>query len=402
VLRIADVADDRLGGMSRTMYCTGDELTASGHTVEYLFTSRWLPNLSGSLRRCIMPLAIARHLRARTQGGERFDVVEIHEPLAAPSVWLSGRLPAFPPVVVLSYGLEERGYRAEQAYQRQKGFPVPISKRVSPLPVALQAAYAVRHSAHTICSNSADVRHLERSGVAPTRLTEHHSGVEAEFLQTEPDWAARGQPRLLFVGTWLQRKGTLDLVPAATAVMRERPGARLTVAGSGVPRETVLADFPADVRSRVHVLPRMTSNRDLIDVYQQNAILVLPSYFEGDPLVLVEAAALGLALITTNICGMADFIKPDVNGLTVAVGDTASLTRAIGRLVADPATVRRLGGEARRRAAGQTWVRAAAKIARAYEAACRQRGAQPRGSRLALGPVPSQRPMATVASKKDA
>jgi glycosyltransferase involved in cell wall biosynthesis len=126
----------------------------------------------------------------------------------------------------------------------------------------------------------------------------------------------------------------------------------------------------------------MTSNRDLIDVYQQNAILVLPSYFEGDPLVLVEAAALGLALITTNVCGMADFVEPNVNGLTVAVGDTPGLTRAMARLVDDPATVRRLGAEARRRAAGQTWGRAAAKIERAYEAACRRRGGVPRAECL--------------------
>jgi glycosyltransferase involved in cell wall biosynthesis len=365
--------------MSRTMYCTGDELAARGHTVEYLFTSHWFTShwpvgVSRFLRRYVLGMAVGRYLLARTQAGEHFDIVEVHEPLAAPSVWLSGRLPGFPPVVVLSYGLEERGYRAERAYRRQKRLSVSLKKRVSPLPEVLQAAYAVRNSAHTICSNSADVRYLEHAGVSPDRLTEHHSGVEAEFLQAEPDWATRGLPRLLFMGSWLRRKGTLDLVPAVTAVMREHAQVQLTVAGVDVPRETILADFPAAVRSRVQVLPRVMSNRDLIDIYQQNAILLLPSFFEGDPLVLVEAAALGLGVITTNICGMADFVEPGVNGLTVAVGDTAGLTRAIARLVEDPAYVRRLGEEARRRAVGRTWARAAAKIERAYEAARLQRG----------------------------
>jgi glycosyltransferase involved in cell wall biosynthesis len=39
----------------------------------------------------------------------------------------------------------------------------------------------------------------------------------------------------------------------------------------------------------------------------------LPSYFEGQPLTMLEAAAMGLAILTTNICGMADFIENGIN-----------------------------------------------------------------------------------------
>ncbi len=369
ILRVADIPNNRTGGMSRTMHCTGDALAAAGHQVDYLFGGEF--NVAGPIqfRRFAVPLKIPSLIRRLAQQGKQYDVVEIHEPLAAPYCWQRRRNRSLPPLVVFSYGLEERSHPALLNYRRLKDLPVTLKNRYSPLTVVWQAKYAVRHADHVICSNSEDVRHLQSAGVPLEKLTQHHSGVEPEFLAAGRAEANPERSGILFLGSWLPRKGILDLVPAVSAVMREHPALRFTAAGCGVDAAQVLSSFPTDLCPRIHVVPAIADNRILIELYRDHAILALPSYFEGQPLVMMEAAALGLAIVTTGICGMADFITDRENGLTVAVGNIAALTDRLNCLVGDAALARRLGESARRKVARFTWANAAQKILRAYEQA---------------------------------
>lgn len=364
LLRIADVTDNRSGGMSRTMYGTGDELVRLGHRVEYWFEDRLSVGVRPQLRRFVVPWRIVRQVRAALARGEFYDVVEIHEPLGGYFAWHRRSLP---PLAIFSYGLEDRSRNAALAYRRQKGLPVSLKQRYSPLSVVWQACYATRHAAHVVCSNSEDVNHLHSRGVPLERLTRHHSGVEPEFLAAgaTPDSAA-SRSGILFLGSWLLRKGILDLVIAVSAVMRRRPEVRLTVAGCGVDESVVLADFDPALRSQIRVLPSVQGNERLIRLYREHAIFVLPSYFEGQPLVMIEAAALGMGILTTNVCGMRDFVRDGESGFLVGVGDAAALTERLDRMVADPDLVQRLGRAARERAETHTWETAARKIDSAY------------------------------------
>jgi glycosyltransferase involved in cell wall biosynthesis len=113
---------------------------------------------------------------------------------------------------------------------------------------------------------------------------------------------------------------------------------------------------------------------ELIDIYQKHNIFVLPSYFEGQPLAMLEAAALGLAIVTTEVCGMRDFIDHNQNGVLVAPGDSESLAAAIIALSNRPQEVRRLGSAAQINVQRFTWDAVAADMLNAYEAAaCRQK-----------------------------
>ena len=246
-------------------------------------------------------------------------------------------------------GWEELGHRALLDYRRRKGLPISLKMRWSPLSVVFQAKYGVRHAEHVICSNAQDVRHLRTVGIAASRVTEVPSGVSSEFLGVEPDWS-RDPQTMLFVGTWIPRKGIADLVAASAKVLRKEPRAGLTVAGCGASRERVLAEFPADVRCRVTVIPHLASDRELVERYRRHAVFVLPSFFEGYPLAMLEAAALGLALVTTDACGMDEFVEDGENGLKVRVGDPQGLADALLSLIRDGAETRRLGERARRKA----------------------------------------------------
>ena len=85
----------------------------------------------------------------------------------------------------------------------------------------------------------------------------------------------------------------------------------------------------------------------LAALYHEHAVFAFPSTFEGQPLVLLEAAASGLAIATTRTCGMKDFVSDGQNGLLVEVGDAEGFARAVSRLVESAGLAAELGRAAR-------------------------------------------------------
>jgi glycosyltransferase involved in cell wall biosynthesis len=74
---------------------------------------------------------------------------------------------------------------------------------------------------------------------------------------------------------------------------------------------------------------------DIAALFSQAHIVVLPSYREGLPKVLIEAAACGRAVITTDVPGCRDAIEPDVSGVLVPARDASALAKEIERLMKD-------------------------------------------------------------------
>ena len=367
VLRVADVMNNRAGGMSRAMYFTGDILRARGHEVDYLFSEDLTPQ--GRVpRRFAVPALIPNLVRELERQGRRYDVVEIHEPSAAAYCRQRRTRGDLPPVTLFSHGLEERGHQAELAYRRRKGLPISLKKRYSPLTVTLQAAYAARHADHVLCCNSADLEYLAERGVSRERLTRHHNAADSEFLAAGDTPVPRDAEHadILFVGSWLLRKGILDIVPAVSRALEAHPCLRFTVAGCGPIEKDVLQLFAPALRPRIQVIPKLTGNQELISVYARHSIFLLPSFFEGQPLVMMEAAALGLAIVSANIGGITDFIEDGYNGLLCAPGDSDALAACLLQVASRPELAAKLGANARRKVQEYTWDAAALKMERAY------------------------------------
>ena len=76
--------------------------------------------------------------------------------------------------------------------------------------------------------------------------------------------------------------------------------------------------------------------KDIAGVFESTNLVVLPSYREGLPKVLIEAAACGRAVVTTDVAGCRDAITPDITGLLVSVKDSIELADAIQKLIENP------------------------------------------------------------------
>lgn len=175
-------------------------------------------------------------------------------------------------------------------------------------------------------------------------------GVDGVFLDHDVRAPLPAEPRLVCVGRLSEQKGQLILVEAA-ALLRER----------GVPCEVVLV---GDGELR-HALERAVAERALQDRVRfagwadgprvRDAILaaralVLPSFAEGLPVVLMEALALRRPVISTWVAGIPELVEPGACGWLVPAGDPAALADAMqDALRASPRQLERLGAEGRRR-----------------------------------------------------
>jgi glycosyltransferase involved in cell wall biosynthesis len=89
---------------------------------------------------------------------------------------------------------------------------------------------------------------------------------------------------------------------------------------------------------------------DMVALLQSVDVLVLPSYREGLPTSLIEAAACELPLVTCDVPGCREVVTNDLDGLLVPPRDASMLEEAIGRLLSDLALRERLGKAARAKA----------------------------------------------------
>jgi glycosyltransferase involved in cell wall biosynthesis len=256
-LRMADLTDNRTGGATRFMHYSADELRADGHEVDCVFRDGLGACIEERLRRFVMPLRMVDIVRRRRREGRIYDAVEIHEPSGAAYALARQIDRRLPPMVLLSHGLEHRAHAAMLTYYRKKGIRTSLKRRYSPYSVIAQADLALRLADQVTVLNTEDRAYLQhRLGIARDRITIVNSGITQTFLRApEPDEQARG---VLFLGSWIDRKGTLDVVPALKRVLEARSDVSFTVAGFGGQID-VAQLFPRQFRDRVHQIPRVAN-----------------------------------------------------------------------------------------------------------------------------------------------
>lgn len=384
LLRISDVPDTRTGGSARFVHFNNDELLGAGHQIDLLWQEDLLPRVPKRLRRFLLPLHIVQLIHQRIQAGVAYDIVEIHEPLAAAYAAARRFNRSFPPLLVLSHGVASHCRQAMLDYFDRKGVSLSLKERYGSLITMIwQANFALRHADQILLSATSDREYLEQSlGIASERVTIVNGGVSERFLAC-PLGPSPGSG-ILFFGTWIDRKGTRDLVQVFSHIAREFPGYRLTVAGCGIAPEVVLAAFPPDCRQSIQVLPQVKGDEALLSLYRAHGIFFAPSVCEGQLLTMLEAAAAGLTLVCTSTGGMKDFVRPRENGLLATVGDVSGFTNAVAEVVRNPSLAASLGAQAQRDARKFTWKRSAMQFLTGVSTALQRR----KGRRKAHLPLP--------------
>lgn len=195
-------------------------------------------------------------------------------------------------------------------------------------------------------------------GIAPSRLAVICNGVDGEEFYPDPAVrtrmrAALGIPAeqlaLLYVGEFTQlRKGLRTVLEAMHSLPEQ---VHLYVAGRG--RVESYSRALAPVRSRVHFLG---FRRDIADLFRAADVFVFPSRYDSMPLVVLEALASGLPVVTTQASGFGELMEAGREGFVVADPyDAAAVSAAVTCLLAEPALAHSVGHQARALAGQFDW-----------------------------------------------
>ncbi len=156
-------------------------------------------------------------------------------------------------------------------------------------------------------------------------------------------------PLVLLAARLIWDKGLLEFTNAARSLLKQGIQARFVIVGEpdeGNPGTVQRSQLEAWVREGI--IEWWGYQDNMPQVYASCNIFCLPtSYGEGLPTVLLEAAASGRALITTDAPGCREIVRDDVNGYLVPIKDSESLADSMKKLILDPGKRRRMGQRGR-------------------------------------------------------
>lgn len=260
-----------------------------------------------------------------------YDVVHVHaarDLITLPAARIAQRTGV--PVVLQTHGMID-----ESRHPLSRPLDAVLTRP------ALRRARAVMHLTTTERDS------LTAVGRGAVRLVELGNGVP-----TDAEPAAPAGPHVLYLARLAARKRPAMFVSAAATLAAEFPAARFTLVGPDEGEGTAVRDAiaAADAGDRVAWVGPAPMSETAAHLRAASAF-VLPAVDEPYPMAVLEAMALGLPVVVTETCGLADFIAEHDAGIVVDPSQDA-LTRAVRALLADPAAA---AGQGRR---GRAAVRA--------------------------------------------
>ena len=180
------------------------------------------------------------------------------------------------------------------------------------------------------------------------RLHIIHCGVQPGLYAPDADRDdTDGAVEAVFVGRLTAIKGLRVLLDALRAARAQNPQLRLTIIGDGEDRAELQA-MAADMGDAVRFTGYL-SQAEIAAALKRADMMVLPSFAEGLPVVLMESLAAECPVIASRVAGVAELVEDGVSGFLVHAGDTEQLTERMLKLAGDRDLRRRMGRAGRAR-----------------------------------------------------
>ncbi|MDN5787429.1 glycosyltransferase [Pseudorhodobacter sp.] len=204
-------------------------------------------------------------------------------------------------------------------------------------PRALSLGEKIGHAAFTVAISSFGRSQLCRWAALPDwpKLQVVHCGVEP-LRFADPAPLPEGGPHLVAIGRLAEQKGFALLLEAMESAAPNLPGLRLTIVGDGPLRPELEAALASRGLVGIVTLAGWQDEAGVRRAFANATALILPSFAEGLPVVVMEAMASARPVIATAIAGVPELVLPGETGWLVPAGDAAALAGAIAALAATP------------------------------------------------------------------
>lgn len=252
--------------------------------------------------------------------------------------------------IVLGYNLIPEGIVAT-AFAGKLGLPSAywaIGSDVNNFPVyGPLSRYLVKKSigqSSLVITESKDLEQKIRTLYGmPAQVKTFYKGIDVDNFTNLPPrekikkkyGMALDKKYILFVGRLLRTKGVYELAEAFTAVRKKYPHYELLLLGEEIEKSGLTYMFKkAGVAAYVHFMG-IVSFKDVAYYMQASDVFVFPSWAEGVPNVVMEAMAIGLPVVASDVDGIPEVLVNRVTGLSVPVRDVSRLTEATLKMIED-------------------------------------------------------------------
>ena len=204
------------------------------------------------------------------------------------------------------------------------------------------------NNSYLILQNSDDAQMLIENNIVDRARVSiiRGSGVDIQVFKPNPQTG--NELIIMLIARMLKDKGVEEFVIAASQLKSQGINARFVLVG-GADQENPSA-IPVKKLNQWDSegsIEWWGKRDDMVEVYKQANIVVLPSYREGLPKVLLEAAACGLPIVTTDVPGCREIVINEKNGLLVPAKNAQALAKAINRLINSPELCKQMGEKGR-------------------------------------------------------
>lgn len=193
---------------------------------------------------------------------------------------------------------------------------------------------ALRRSHKVFLHNDDDRRLFEERGLIRPEQAQviPGSGVDLDRFRAGPLPGGSPNPTFLFIGRLLKEKGVEEFVEAARTVRQSTPKARFQLLGSTDESKRGISEAMMDQWSGEGIVEYLGSSADVRPHIAAADCVVLPSYREGMPRVLLEAAAMGRPLIGTDVPGCRQIVDDGATGFLCVARSAVSLAEAMSKI----------------------------------------------------------------------
>lgn len=206
---------------------------------------------------------------------------------------------------------------------------------------------------------------LIKQGMAENCVHMAPYGVNIKDFKSRRDFRKIDKMRFLFVGSFSQRKGISYLLQAFKELENEGENISLTMAGRGIMDYELVKSYELKCLETHVNLPL----EKLVELMQESDVFVFPSICEGFGLVLIQAMATGMPLITTYNTSGPDFIEEGKDGFLIEAQDVEAIKNKVRYFLQNPDEVKRMGQNAILKSKDFTWERFSAEIIKSVDEA---------------------------------
>ncbi|MBC7390268.1 MAG: glycosyltransferase family 4 protein [Opitutaceae bacterium] len=321
-LHISECPTGLNSGMGRIQYNWNKEIESRGHHLQVIE-----PQKIGKMHH---PMFFA--IKAKTYFKNlsiKPDAIICHEPASGAFVKKGA------PVFLVSHGIEARYW--ELSLQGKIPNPNVMSLKTRllfPLWRLAGCNKGLKYAHKLLLSNEEDANYAQiKFGRKASDIKVFRNGYYPESIPELKHFNSK-IPTILWNASWLDRKGKDILIVALTKLVENGISFKCILAGTGYDESKVMSEIDPKLKPFITVISKFTSDEEK-SLLTNSDIFVLPSYFEGLPLSLVQAMASGLCCVVSDNCGQRDIVQDNINGLKFNTGNANQLAFQLEKVILD-------------------------------------------------------------------